>query len=470
MMRKLRLGGAAALGTTLALFAAACGTADTPAAPAPPAPPAAGPAEPAAPAEPPQAPAVDSQCSVEVPCEISIRWWGNDERQQLQLEALEVFHEQNPDIIVTPMPTDTTGHFQALTVEMVAGNPPDLFTLDGAHPMVLGAGGGLYDLRTLPGLDLSPFSADVIGSAQDSAGHIWGLPTGGNALVVWANPAVFEAAGVEMPDDETWSWDDFQRIGAEISENTPDGMFGIGGMIPASLRVLANQRDGGMYTPEGEIIVSEQTLTDFFEFTRSNLESGATPPADVQAEFPSDTAGGDSSQWQIALGNAAMSVGFSNNRPVSAAAVDGTDLVPLRFPGDSTEQYIGTWLNPTMFWSVSHWTDYPEATGRLLNFLVNSPDAARILVANRGVPFNLEMADIAKEYITDTVPVDIVERIAENAGRPITLPNGSAEEIATTDRLNQAVLFGQMTPQQAAQQWLTDMQANIDEARAQAGN
>ena len=434
-----------------------CNRTETPAAPVVPPP-----TSPAGTAEPAPAPApVESECSVEVPCEISIRWWGNDERQRLQLEAIQIFEEQNPDIRVLPTPTNTTGHYDALAVEMVAGNPPDLFTLDGAWPMDFGADGGLYDLRQLPGLDLTPYSDEVLGAARSATGQIWGLPTGGNTVVIWANPALFEQAGVAMPDDNTWSWDDFQRIGQEISDNTPDGTFGIGGVIPITLRAWANQRDGGMYSPDGQIMVSEQTLTDFFEMTRANLAAGATPPAAVQAQHPSDTAGGDSAQWQIALGNAAMSAGLSNQMPISPV---GVDLVPLRMPGDFTSPHIGTWLNPTMFWSVSNWTRYPEATGRLLNFLVNSPDAARILVANRGAPFNQDMLDIVKEYVADRTPIDFVERIAESPGRAMTLPVGSGEEIGITDRMNQAVLFGQMTPQQAAQQWLVDMQAALDGA------
>jgi len=459
-LSKLRKSAALSFGAVSLFLLSACGqgTTTTPGAEAPPV--IVEPAEPGT-AEPAPAPVeVESDCSVENPCTLTVRWWGNDERQRLQLEALDLFHERNPDIVVTPVPTDTTGHYQALAVEMVAGNPPDLFTLDGAWPMDFGASGGLYDLRTLPGLDLSPYSPEVLSAAESPTGQIWGLPTGGNSMVIWANPAVFEQAGVAMPDDDTWSWEDFIRIGNEISENTPDGMWGIGGMVPASLRVLANQRDGGMYTADGDLIVSEQTLTDFFQMTKDNMESGATPPASIQAESPSDTSGGDSQQWQIALGNAGMSVGFSNNRPVSAAAED-VQLVPLRFPGDSTEQYIGTWMNPSMFWAVSHWTNYPEAAGRLLNFLVNDPDAAAILGANRGVPFNQAMADIAQEHGADPVQVEFLDRIAANPGRALTLPVGSGEEIGITARYNEAVLFGQMTPEQAAQGWITDMRAAL---------
>ena len=40
------------------------------------------------------------------------------------------------------------------------------------------------------------------------------------------DPKVFEAAGVELPDDETWTWDDYADIAAEIARKSPQGTFG----------------------------------------------------------------------------------------------------------------------------------------------------------------------------------------------------------------------------------------------------
>lgn len=52
------------------------------------------------------------------------------------------------------------------------------------------------------------------------------MPTGVSTFGLIINPAIFEQAGVELPDDETWTWDDFTRIATEISANTPEGVYG----------------------------------------------------------------------------------------------------------------------------------------------------------------------------------------------------------------------------------------------------
>ena len=46
------------------------------------------------------------------------------------------------------------------------------------------------------------------------------------AALMTIDPEVFEAAGVDIPDDTTWTWDDLIETATKITEATPDGTFG----------------------------------------------------------------------------------------------------------------------------------------------------------------------------------------------------------------------------------------------------
>ena len=71
----------------------------------------------------------------------------------------------------------------------------------------------------------------VAGAVSRSENTSW-LPiaaiTGINAPGMIVDRAVLEAAGVELPDPETWTWEDFAETAAAVSENSPEGTYGSG--------------------------------------------------------------------------------------------------------------------------------------------------------------------------------------------------------------------------------------------------
>ena len=92
--------------------------------------------------------------------------------------------------------------------------------------------------------------------------------------------------------------------------------------------------------------------------------------------------------------------------------------------------------------------------------LFRSPDAGKILLAERGVPANLEVRDAIREDLTDSdrKAVDFIEAIADELGDPppLTPPGGGAVDDGIARRAED-VLFARSSPADAAQ-------AVVDEA------
>ncbi len=136
---------------------------------------------------------------------IRFSWWGNPDRAQMTEEAVSAFEEEHPDITVETEFTDFDAYFDRLATAVAAGDEPDVITMGGAYPREYGSRGVLLDLGE---------ASDIIDtSAYDEAalqnGYFdetqYGIPTGVNSFGVVANPQVFADAGVDMPDDDTWS-------------------------------------------------------------------------------------------------------------------------------------------------------------------------------------------------------------------------------------------------------------------------
>ena len=129
---------------------------------------------------------------------------------------------------------------------------------------------------------MDAFAPSILGNATYEGG-VYGAPTGGNTVALLANPALFEAAGVDLPDDDTWTWDDFADIAAEITASQED-VFGFEPRFDDFNRVWFAQRGYDMYTEEGQLDVEPEVLADYWEFALGLMEDGAIPSAELISE------------------------------------------------------------------------------------------------------------------------------------------------------------------------------------------
>ncbi|WNB87152.1 extracellular solute-binding protein [Cellulomonas sp. ATA003] len=403
-----------------------------------------------------------TEAAAEGPAEIRFVWWGNEERAALTNEAVDAFMAANPDITVETESVDFNSYFDRLATAVAAGDEPDVITMGGAYPREYGDRGVLMDLEEVSEhLDLSTLDASALANGYFSDTQ-YGVPTGVNTFGLIVNPAVFEAAGVELPDDETWDWDEFVDIATEISANTPEGTYGVEDpTAPDALDLYANQHTGlGLYSPEGEIAIEAETVQNWFDMTTTLMEQGATPQASITAELAGQPA---PEQTLLGRGLAGMKFGWSNLLSAYSTAA-GQDMIMLLPPGESNHEGPGMWLQASQLWTISKNTEYPEASAKLLDFMVNSTEVADILGANRGIPAN---AEIREHLSTGLTPVqqteyDFIERVGGHAdGDFVVGPTGSTESVQILTRLNDQVLFGQLEPAAAAEQFVTELTAAV---------
>ena len=447
-IKRFKAVGAVAVATLLAGALAACGNGDDADADAPADSPA---------AEDP-APADDNGEDGGLTGEIRVRWWGGDERQARQLEAIELFMEQNPGVNIIAEPSAMDGYLDTLTVEMAAGNAPDVMALGGTWPVDFGSLGALHNVLELPGLDMAPFDGTL--TEATIGDEVFAVPRGANAWGVMVNLDLFEEAGVEVPDETTWTWDDFASIAQEISANTPDGVFGAEMRPQDLLGTFAAQRDGiGLFNEAGEIAVPDETLIDYFNLFKGMQESGASPEATLAAEIanvgPEETLFGQ--------GRSAMVV-LASNQLGALATASGADVDILRVPSENEYGHVGTVVLPSQWWGIASNTAYPEVAAAFVDFMVNSAEAALIMGPDPGNPINPAVAEALMPTLDEhqVRMVDFVARVAEHAEAGIPWPPGAQPQADITQRLTQEVLFNRMTPEAAAAQWRVEVQASLD--------
>jgi len=389
---------------------------------------------------------------------IRFAWWGSTPRHELTEQALDVFRSDNPDIAVTGEPGEFSAYFDRLATQTAAGDAPDVITLGGAYVAEYAQRGALLDLGTLTDqLDLSGMDETAVTNGQID-GTQYAATTGVNALAMITNPEVFEAAGVELPDASTWSWDDFEELAAEISANTDDGVYGSAGVLTHdSIDCWARQRGEALYTDDGQLGLTEDTLTEFFEMCERMIGSGAAPSATVITE----TSALPNEQTLLGTGKAAMMLTWSNALAAMSDA-SGASLQLLDVPGETPDP--GLWLQSSQYYAVSATSQHPEAAATLIDFLLTSPEAATIIKTDRGVPADAAIREAIAAELDERGQAEVAY-IDYQSGKDLQQlvigPAGSTAVADVTTRVLSDVMFGTMTPAEGAASWMEQAQQAI---------
>lgn len=392
------------------------------------------------------------------PVEIRFSWWGNAGRAELTNKAIAEFEAANPNIKVKPEYGDISGYFDKLATQMAANDAPDVITMGGAYPAEYANRGALLDLTTVQGsLDLSRIDQGALENGQVK-GKQYGVSTGANALAIVANPAVFAAAGVPLPDDSSWRWDDFARIAGDITAKSPQGTYGTATVLTHdSLDAFARQRGESLYTQDGQLGLGKQTVQDYFHYSLKLSESGAAPSASETVEKLNVS----TEQTLMGMGKAAMMLTWSNSLTALSKA-SGADLKLLKLPGEKPTP--GIWLQSSQFYTISARSKHTDAAAKLVNFLVNNPAAARIIQSDRGIPGNSDMRAAIQDMLTPQgkVEAEYINQIGKMDFAPTYIgPTGSTAVSEITARINTDVLFKRVTPDKAAEQWISESKAAI---------
>lgn len=394
------------------------------------------------------------------PVELRFSWWGGDKRAQLTQEAIKKFEAENPNIKIKPEFGDWSGYWDKLATQVAANDAPDIIQMDEKYITEYSSRGALLDLSKYD-IDTSKLDEAALNAGKSEDG-LTGIAAGINAATILANPAVFEAAGVPLPDDSTWTWEDFGRIAAEITEKSPKGTYGAAayGTDEASLGVWLRQDGKSLYTSGGELGFEPADIAGWWANLKRLSENKAVPTASevVEAEAaPLDQSG-------LATGKNALAFWWSNQAPALEKA-SGGDLKILRFPtktGDAAD--AGLWYKASQFWSASSRTKHPEEVAKFINFLANDVKAGETLLADRGVYPNSEVRAAIEPKLTpaDVKVVKFIDQIKDELGEaPAPPPKGAGSIQEIIKRYTSEVLFERLSPEEAGKKAHDEMKSAI---------
>lgn len=385
------------------------------------------------------------------PVTIRFTWWGNPDRDARTNQMVQLFMEAHPWITVVTEPTVFDGYFDKLATSTAAGDAPDVITMGGTYPTEYGAAGQLVDMRTVAeAVGLANYDPAAYSSATLN-GAVYGLPTGGNARGLLVNLDLFEQAGVALPDDSTWTWQDFVNVAGQLSANLPDGVYGVDWRLDIK-EEFAAQRGPEMFLRSGGIGVSVETMTDLFQIPLDLLANGGMPSAEETVELLNTQA----ERTYFGQGKAAMMFAYSNNVQEFADRL-GARVNIIKIPGESQYASPGLQVLPSQYFTIYARSRNPEAAAMLVDWLLNEPEAAKIILGNRGLSFNPDIAAVIAPSLGtyEAQAAEYLARVANEGRAALFVPaSGKGEVDDLTNLLHEQVLFGLLTPARAAAEYV----------------
>lgn len=326
--------------------------------------------------------------------ELRFSWWGGDTRQAYTQEIIEEFEEQHPDITVSAEFEAWEGYWDSLATQSAARDTPDVMQMDLMYIREYIENGLLLELDEV---DTSAFAEELLDTGTHE-GELYGMPVGSTSSALVTNPEIYEEAGLDLPDDETWTWEDWAAISEELTENT-DSYGQAKPFGDAGFEIwLRQHHSSDLLTEDGELAWAPDDGVGYFEMIGEATDRGALASA---SQISEDRAAG-LEQTMIATGGAAMD-GWWDTQIVALSSGEGVDLIPLRLPSQTgSVEEAELFYKASMFYSAYSGTDHPEEAQLFVDFMVNSDEAGRLQLIERGVPGNEEIRDLIRDDLSET--------------------------------------------------------------------
>jgi pectin-derived oligosaccharide transport system substrate-binding protein len=396
------------------------------------------------------------------PVTLRFTWWGSDARHQRTQQVIRLFQKKYPNITVKGEFKDWNGYWDSLATTAAAQEAPDVIQMDELYLASYAQRGALLDLnRVRDHLDTGDFGKDVLATGV-VGGKQYGVPTGLTAYSMVVNADLLGRYGIELPDDDRWSWDDLKEIGAKVSAAGGGKVTGVQswGFDMGGLNIWIRQSGGELFDGKGDVAVRPAVIAGYWRYLIELADKGIAPPPSVSVERATATL--DQSGTAT---NSSVFGTWWNTQLTSLAAASGQNLRLLKLPGEADAKRRGTYLKPSMFWSIFSRSEHPGEAALLVDFLVNSKEAAGVILTDRGVPVNASIREFNRSRL------DPADQAAANyladvkvAPPPRVTPNGASDVEKILQRHTEEVLFGQAKPDTAAASFISELQAEIDAA------
>lgn len=394
--------------------------------------------------------------------ELSVTWWGSQNRHDRTIEVIEMFQEEHPNIEVVYEFSGWSDYWTRVNTQAAGGNIACVMQQDYAFLTEWATRGLLKPLDELvesSAIDVSSVSESVLDSGRVDGG-LYGISLGTNSQVYILDADAFEAAGIELPAWD-WTWDDFEEIATQLHDTSDIWATAYGPWDDGNIKSLMISSGQWLFNEDGTAIgVEDPTpLIEHLERIKRLMDAGAIAPMEEQADVTAPGLEGS----PIVDGREAIRYQWSNQVvALYAAAGEGRNFVMYPIPRVA-DGVTPNYLKPSMFFSITDNCEHVEEAAMFIDYFTNNVEANEVLFAERGVPISEPIRDHLADQVDEVTAqvFDYIAQISEDA-QPVPPPDPAGYSDVNTNVITpqfvEPVLFGMMSAQEGYDIFL--MEAN----------
>lgn len=403
--------------------------------------------------------------------EIRFSWWGSQARNEKTDKILQLFEQENPGVHVVREQGDFGPHFDRLAIQSAAGNQPCTIQMQTrylatfAKPNILMP---LDDLLAQGVFNVNGIAQPIMDSSKGDDGHLYMIPSGVFYFALLYNKTMAEESGI-APLPAKYTWNQLADYLRAIKPKLPEGVNATHNMGRETDSFVDWVQAHGEKMFEGpKVAFSKQNVVDWFNYWEALRKDGITDTPDVAVEDNGSLV----EESLIANGKT-----FLTNRPpnrldshqkVLDAVMPGSKLDIMPYPtGEDGTTGMDLGANGISIGATCSKELLPAAVA-WINFFTEDPRAADIYQSDNGV---VAIADFQTAQMNDpkTSPgqkrhIELFQQVANDA-KPVAWPAGAYAAVTDTlGRAYDAVAYEQMSPEDAADQFMQELQDQITAA------
>lgn len=398
------------------------------------------------------------------PVTIRFAWWGSDPRHQATLEAINKYKELNPHVSIEAEYMGFDGYSKKLATQFAGASAPDLFQYVNAFNDQLGD--FLLDLKTTA-IDTSTFPEAALRDFATYEDKLIFIPTGQIAAGSIYNEAFFDR--FNLPKDTVWTWENLLELGAKVHEQDSKSYLLTADidviekliLVPYITQLTGKTWISDEYTPN----FTEQELAGAYQYLMQLYSSGALEPFGDSTAFVGKME--QNPKW--VKGEIGMLFDYVGAYDKYAQSVTEGAIAIGPYPEHPDAKQSSNPLSAGLGFAINAQSEVKEEAAKLLNWLVNDPEAAVILNTQRGIPASgsaLEALSASGKLQPQIKSA--VEYAATRKSLPLTVLSDNANVRAVHEDTIQKVIFNKLTPQQGASEAFAAIQEKLEELKAAA--
>ncbi|WP_313578314.1 ABC transporter substrate-binding protein [Lacrimispora sp.] len=398
------------------------------------------------------------------PVTLRFSWWGSDSRHKALLAVIEAYEKKNPNVKIEAEYQGYDGYYEKIMTTLSSNTAPDIIQLSKEWlPDIQGAKHYLADLSTLP-VDLNTLKDRLLEIAGTYNGEPNVFPCTVGGSVIYVNTDFAKQYGIEL--SKAYTWDEIKVLGKSIHEQDSDAY-----LMTADADML-NRLFVQPYLAQktGKPLIDEETYSmnfseeDAAEAFRNIVDLYETNTLEPFGEAATFAGQADQNNKWI-NGKIGMIVDYTGSAPKYIASID-SPLDVISMPVTSDAKSSGVAYSGDRGFAVNDNSAHKEDAAKFLDFLMNDPESIAICKTDVGYCPTKQSDDIL-------IAAGVVSEI-QKKGVEISEPNsytnnmisGNTELEVTRKDLIQEVVYGDITPEEAAKELTEQYQTILDELKA----